>query len=249
MHRNLLALAALLAMQAAALQAHAVTLCAAGNPNTTTVAESTPTSAFVDHNDGTVTHGPTGLMWKRCARGLSAANCATGTATTMTWSAALAAAVADTTAGHTDWRLPNKKELESITESCGYSPAINQTLFPATPASNVWSSSSYALLPATVWVVEFEKGFSYTDQKTNSNFVRLVRGGKSLGSFDANHPLQTALDIDGNGTADALTDGLLVIRYLFGLRGAALIQGAVGAGAQRTTATEIEAYLKPFLPQ
>jgi len=51
------------------------------------------------------------------------------------------------------------------------------------------------------------------------------------------------LDVDGNGTADALTDGLLVLRYLFGFRGDALVAGAVGNGATRATAAEIEPYL------
>ena len=74
-----------------------------------------------------------------------------------------------------------------------------------------------------------------------------MRGGQSFGSFDANHPLQSTLDIDGNGTADALTDGLLVIRYLFGLRGASLIAGVVGPLATRTMA-EIEAYTQSLLP-
>ena len=49
-----------------------------------------------------------------------------------------------------------------------------------------------------------------------------------------------ALDVDGDGHVDALTDGLLVIRYLFGLRGTSLIAGAVGPGATRTTAAAIE---------
>lgn len=48
------------------------------------------------------------------------------------------------------------------------------------------------------------------------------------------------LDIDGNGQADALTDGLIVIRYLFGLRGGPLIAGVVAPGAIRTTAGDIE---------
>ncbi len=52
------------------------------------------------------------------------------------------------------------------------------------------------------------------------------------------------IDIDGNGIDDALTDGLLILRYLFGSRGAALIDGAVDtAGCTRCTAAEIEAYL------
>lgn len=249
MYRNLLALVAILTMQTTAFQARAVTLCAAGNPNTTSVAELTPTSAFVNHNDGTVTHSLTGLMWKQCAQGSSGANCATGTATTMSWSAALAAAVADATAGQSDWRLPNKKELQSIAESCGFSPAINQTLFPATPAYFFWSSSSDVPTPAYAWQVNFNEGYTNINPKTAGSYVRLVRSGQSLGSFDANHPLQRVLDIDGNGAADALTDGLMVIRYLFGLRGAALIQSAVGTGAKRTSATEIEAYIKSMVPQ
>ena len=34
------------------------------------------------------------------------------------------------------------------------------------------------------------------------------------------------LDVDGNGQIDALTDGLMIIRYMFGLRGASLTPGA-----------------------
>ena len=50
-------------------------------------------------------------------------------------------------------------------------------------------------------------------------------------------------DIDGNGHYDALTDGLLIVRYLFGVRGPALVAGALGAGATRNSATAIETYL------
>ena len=42
------------------------------------------------------------------------------------------------------------------------------------------------------------------------------------------------LDVDGNASCDALADGLLIIRYLFGLSGPPLINGAVGSGATRT---------------
>ena len=56
-------------------------------------------------------------------------------------------------------------------------------------------------------------------------------------------PATLALDIDGNGAVDALTDGLLLIRWQLGLRGAALIAGAVGPDATRATAASIEAYL------
>ena len=55
-------------------------------------------------------------------------------------------------------------------------------------------------------------------------------------------------DVDGNGEVDALTDGLLVLRYLFGLRGESLIGGVIADDATRTTAASIEAYLDLYDP-
>ena len=55
-------------------------------------------------------------------------------------------------------------------------------------------------------------------------------------------------DIDGNGEIDALTDGLLTLRYLFGLEGEALVNGVIGNGATRTSASEIEAHLEALTP-
>jgi len=57
------------------------------------------------------------------------------------------------------------------------------------------------------------------------------------------------LDIDGDGESKALTDGLLLIRYLFGFTGDSLIAGAVGERAERSTSEEIEAYISERLPQ
>ncbi len=50
------------------------------------------------------------------------------------------------------------------------------------------------------------------------------------------------LDVDGDGEMDALTDGLLLLRYLFGFRDETLITGALSSSAVRTTSSEIEAY-------
>lgn len=57
-----------------------------------------------------------------------------------------------------------------------------------------------------------------------------------------------SLDIDGDGKAAPLTDGLLVIRYLFGFRGDSLVNGAVAASATRTTAEEIEPAIEALIP-
>ena len=55
-------------------------------------------------------------------------------------------------------------------------------------------------------------------------------------------------DIDGDGESKPLTDGLLLIRYLFGFSGDSLISGAIGDGAERDTAEEVEAYIKERVP-
>ena len=56
-------------------------------------------------------------------------------------------------------------------------------------------------------------------------------------------------DIDGNGQIDALTDGLLILRYLFGLEGDTLTKGVIAADATRTTsADDIEAHLEALVP-
>jgi hypothetical protein len=60
--------------------------------------------------------------------------------------------------------------------------------------------------------------------------------------------LGSAADIDGNGEIDALTDGLLTLRYLFGLEGDTLINGVVAGDATRKTAEEIEAHLENLMP-
>ena len=52
------------------------------------------------------------------------------------------------------------------------------------------------------------------------------------------------IDVDGNGTADPLTDALLVLRYLFGFRGGTLVDGAVAQDCSRCDAPTIEAYLE-----
>ena len=52
------------------------------------------------------------------------------------------------------------------------------------------------------------------------------------------------LDIDGDGESKPLTDGLLLIRYLFGFSGDSLISGAIGQGLTRDTAEEVEAYIR-----
>lgn len=143
----------------------------------------TPDSQFVDNGDGTVTDKATGLTWMRCAVGQtwsSATSTCSGTAVGYTWQTALSEADGYSYAGHTDWRLPNDKELASLTERACYSPAINLDMFPNTDPSGVfWTSTPSAATVGDAWTVSMTSGNSRDDQTMtgNSFSVRLVRGG------------------------------------------------------------------------
>ena len=52
------------------------------------------------------------------------------------------------------------------------------------------------------------------------------------------------VDIDGDNQLDALTDGLLILRYLLGYEGAALVEGAVSEQGTRRQPADIETYLQ-----
>jgi hypothetical protein len=70
---------------------------------------------FHDNGDGTITDRATGLMWQKADSGKG-----------MNWGQALAYAANFKLAGHSDWRLPNAKELQSIVDYTR-APAITQS--------------------------------------------------------------------------------------------------------------------------
>jgi hypothetical protein len=121
----------------------------------------------------------TGLIWKQCQQGASGAACALGSATALTWAAALAAADAETHAGISGWRLPNRNELRSLVERGCWSPAIN------TGNVDSWTSTSNVGNPTLAWSVGFGDGGVAFGAKSGTQNVRLVRGGDQLEGFDA----------------------------------------------------------------
>ena len=80
-----------------------------------------------------------------------------------------------TLCGYTDWRLPTHAELQGILASSG-SPRIDTTWFPNTQDWWYWSSSPYAGLSGSAWVVNFDDGrVGNYGSRNNLNAVRLVR--------------------------------------------------------------------------
>jgi hypothetical protein len=142
---------------------------------------STPSSDFIDNQDGTVTHKCTGLVWQRCSVGQTwnGTSC-TGSAQAYTYDQAIA--LKDSFAGNNDWRLPNANELQTIAEYGSYNPAINSSLFPNTPTDNYfWSASPVADYSGYAWIVGFVNGGGGWSDGYNLNFVRLVRAGQCFG--------------------------------------------------------------------
>ena len=83
--------------------------------------------------------------------------------------------------------------------------------------------------------------FGLTDESLVKDLHQSVTDSNSVSiKIDA---LDIKLDIDGNGAIDALTDGLLLYRYLDGQRGQSLITGVISSDATRKSFDEIETYL------
>jgi hypothetical protein len=80
--------------------------------------------------------------------------------------------------GHSDWRLPSKRELQTLAHLGTSSPAIESSYFPNTVPGLFWSASSYVPTPASAWGVSSNNGGVYTGPKTANYYVRLVRGGQ-----------------------------------------------------------------------
>ena len=221
--------------------------CAATCPGNVGALNPTPSSEFLTHGDGTVTHITTGLMWKQCNEGLTGTSCSVGSATPMLWQDALTTAKNSTFAAYTDWRLPNKHELESLIDHRCFSPSINDNIFPGTAAYYTWTSTTVSSDVFSAWVVYFRYGNSFLYVKSLGDaVVRLVRSGQS---FDALAPPPPILNLDVSDSSTRFapdTAGALLLRYLLGLRDSALTVGALGANPQRSAA-EIAAHISANL--
>ena len=84
----------------------------------------------MDNSDGTATDVSLGLVWMRCSIGQTwiDESCAVD-ASRLTWQQALQSAHGYKYANQFGWRVPNMKELASLTERSCVRPAINKIFF------------------------------------------------------------------------------------------------------------------------
>jgi len=121
-----------------------------------------------DNGDGTVTDQRTGLIWQQI-----------GPDRRMTWEESLKYCDGLRLASQNDWRLPNIKELRSISDDRKVQPSLDKTFFPGAQVACYWSSTSLCNRPERAWFVDFETGLVSHADKPQHYLVIAVRGGVS----------------------------------------------------------------------
>ena len=122
---------------------------------------------LTDNGDGTVSDNNTGLVWQQAE------------SVAMAWEAALGYAESLTLGSHSDWRLPNIKELQSISDSNFRAPSFDKTYFPGATATRYWSSTTLFGDTTKAWYLDADYGLTTYDVKTGLGHVRCVRGGSA----------------------------------------------------------------------
>ena len=148
---------------------------------------------FHDNGDGTITDGATGLVWMRVDSGhLKAGRTGDGR---LNWPEALQWAEDLTFAGHSDWRLPSVKELQSIvdyarspdtTNSAAIDPIFKVSIIkneggkPDAPCC--WSGTTHATPPggSTAAYVAFGRAVGWMRDRRSGQYALLdVHGAGS----------------------------------------------------------------------
>jgi hypothetical protein len=132
-----------------------------------------PNPRFTDLGDGTVKDNLTGLEWVQAPHSLS------GNSTYMNWNAAVDFCNNLIYSGHSDWRLPSIKELESLVNCGTYNPALPAGHpFAGVQFSYYWSGTSLASSAGSAWVVDMYNGGVGGGDKADGGYVWPVRGGQ-----------------------------------------------------------------------
>ncbi len=126
-----------------------------------------------------ITDTKTGLVWRRCAEGMTwKKTTCTGKVTYANQAQASDLAKSSASPG-AQWRLPALKELNiilSVRDIDAGKAAIDPNAFPATPIARYWTSTSVG--PSYYMVVGFGEGHSGEGERNSPGATRLVRSAK-----------------------------------------------------------------------
>jgi len=148
-----------------------------GQDGDTLAGVSQPSTRFIDNLDETVNDDFTGLMWTRDAISPGPVACNPGTR--KSWQEALDYAAclnANNYLTYNDWRLPNRKEIFSITDFSTADPAFPSSPFINVPTTNgFWTSTSDISEPDKAWFAGAQSGALNSNPKTFPKEVWPVR--------------------------------------------------------------------------
>jgi hypothetical protein len=144
------------------------------------IGASWPNPRFYLHtNNATTTDLLTGLMWLRSADPPTIGTCTGGV---KTWSDALDYIECLNSydyAGHSDWRLPNRKELFSLIDRSQINPPLPpDNYFADVQLGNYWTSTTYRYDTSRAWMISMRHGWMDPIDKTSNAYVWPVRGGR-----------------------------------------------------------------------
>ena len=129
-------------------------------------------SSFTDNSNGTVTDSRTDLMW------------AQSDFSVMDWEGALAFAETSSYASYDDWRVPNIKELRSISDDTESNPSVDATYFGFITSINYWASTTESNNSTRAWDIDYSSGLVSYAEKTLDRGVLLVRSSNTLSIED-----------------------------------------------------------------
>ncbi|MEY3321925.1 MAG: hypothetical protein RLZZ417_1508 [Bacteroidota bacterium] len=157
---------------------------------------STPTTIpnrFVDNKNGTTTDQLTGLIWQQIPTD------------SMTWEQALITAENLVSGGSSQWRMPNIKELQSISEVSIYNPSISKTYFNGISTAWYWSSTSLANQSTKAWYLDTQFGITTQALKTNKLRLLAVRSATTVTSMSTLSKAKESLSIYPNPGTGSFT--------------------------------------------
>ena len=104
------------------------------------IVTSTFAGTYTDNGDGTVTDPTTGLTWMRCSMGMAWTGTTCAGYAKDYFGSTQVTALTTTFAGHSDWRMANIRELQTIVDRSRYG-ALDQAAFPGSQGGNFWSAT------------------------------------------------------------------------------------------------------------